>query len=158
MKPFIIIYKDNFRDAIYELPDSNADICIVKNNNLLFPGIQIYDTWISHTFDILTNIKYKKKINCGDINLPLTLSSNMIGYGNFNVCKNYINIHTIQEKNIHPGLLNLNDILSADAIFLRPKLKKILKSQEPDYSIQYMELPCIMNLLQSYSQEEIINR
>jgi hypothetical protein len=129
----LIVYKDTFRDAIHGLAEENIDICIVENSQILtnYIGIQLNNNGINYSFDILTNIKYR---DVHKNKLPVSLTSNMIFNGRFNINGDCDNI----------GILSLYDISSADVGFLRPRFKKYLKSQPINYNIQYMDLNSIL--------------
>lgn len=149
---FLIVYKETIRDAIYGLTEDTQhqpDICIVENSQTLtnYIGIQLNNNGINYSFDILTNIKYRDSYIHKD-KLPVSLTSNMIFNGCFNINGNCDNI----------GMLSLYDISSADVGFLRPRFKKYLKSQPINYNIQYMDLNSILEWINSNISNEVINR
>lgn len=120
-EPFNIIYMPTIENAVNTLMSKEADVCIIKNSPVRHSGIRFGEVWISYTFDILTNIKFKDS----DLNYNNFMNIDYIN-GNFQIPLSMSSEHFMY-LNEQP----LPAIERADIIFLSPKFRKILLHELP---------------------------
>jgi hypothetical protein len=143
-------------NAVSNLMHKQADVCIVKNSPVRHSGIRFGDYWISYTFDILTNIKFKDDFNY-DMNCDMNYDTNYRN-GNFKKPLSMSSEHFMYLSEPMPS------IETADIIFLSPKFRRILLNELPkeqNYGdFFYLTLDEILHwlLLLLYRSKEIVNR
>lgn len=151
--PFHIIYMPTIENAVNTLMYKEADVCIIKNSPVRHSGIRFGEFWISYTFDILTNIKFKDS----SINYDNFMNSDYIN-GNFQKPLSMSSEHFMCIGEPLPA------IETADIIFLSPKFRKILLHELPkeqNYGdFFYLTLDEILDwlLILLYRGKEIPNR
>lgn len=121
-----IIYMPTIENAVNNLMYRQADVCIIKNSPVRHSGIRFGEFWISYTFDILTNIKFRDNFNY-DANGSSVMNMTETDYknGNFKKPLSMSSEHFMCLSDPVPA------IETADIIFLSPKFRKILLHELP---------------------------
>jgi len=148
-----IIYMPTIENAVSILIHKQADVCIIKDSLVKHSGIRFGEFWISYTFDILTNIKFKDNFNS-------IIDINEIDYinGNFEKPLSMSSEHFMCLSEPIPS------IESADIIFLSPKLRRILLHELPkeqnygDFFDSTLDQILDWLLILLHRDKEIVNR